>query len=120
MQLVWVKEPSSAIALPGELSRVTVPLEKVDWDQHAVLVLDLGEQRSGGHGITVSEVRVAGEQVLVTATVKRPAPGQFVLQAFTHPYAVCLVPRTELQPGTITVTVQDLTGTVLAQQVVEP
>ncbi|HWI61717.1 MAG TPA: protease complex subunit PrcB family protein [Symbiobacteriaceae bacterium] len=94
MKLQLVTGPEGLAPLSGEFMRPSVALPEVDWTREAVLVLDMGEQRTGGYRIAVTGVaRTPAGEVEVSLEVQKPAPGSFVAQVITHPYAVARVPR---------------------------
>src|SRR5690606_5051056 len=79
--------------------------ERLAAGDSAVIVAYLGEFPTGGYAIRVRRVTVQaaeteGDLPVVTVTVARrqPAPGEFVIQAFTYPYDFVVVPKSSL-PG---------------------
>lgn len=109
-----------APSLAGRFARPTVALPDVDWATEAVLVVDMGEQRTGGYGVTVTGVsRSQAGEVELQVAVRRPGPGMLVTQVITHPHAVAKVPRAWLEGGPTTVVALDQTGQQVARQVVQ-
>lgn len=74
-----------------------------------------GVQRTGGYGVGVDDVRVAGDAVEVRATFARPAPDAIVTQALTLPFVVIDVARSELPRGRLRFVLRDATGAQLGQ-----
>lgn len=94
MKLLLVKGPAELTTLSGEFMRPAVSLPEVDWTREAVLVVDMGEQRTGGYRVTVADVgRNQAGEVELKLDLQKPGPGSFVAQVITHPYAVARVPR---------------------------
>lgn len=120
MKLMVVNDPVKNVVLSGDLVTANVPLMDIQWDRELAVVVDMGERRTGGYGLTVTDVRMAGEAELrIELQVRRPGPGSFVAQVLTHPYAVAKVPRKNLAAGPLTVVAVDQNGAELARQVVE-
>lgn len=117
MKLLLVADPTGLSTLSGEFSHPAVALPPVDWNLEAVLVIDMGEQRTAGYGISVvSAARNAAGEVELLLEVRRPGPGSFVAQVITHPYATAAVPRAWLK-GTAVVA-KDQHGKEILRQVV--
>lgn len=119
MNLILVDEPQQQVRLAGSMVSPAVSLAGVDWAHEVAVVVDMGEQRTGGYAVSVQGARVAGpDRVELALDVQRPGPGMFVTQAFTHPYAVARVPRSELGKGTVTLVAYDQGRTEVARRVV--
>lgn len=120
MQFVLVAEPHERVDLPGDLVGAAVSLSGVNWSREVVVIIDMGEQRTGGYAVRVLGVNlIDANQVELTLEVTRPGPGSFVTQVLTHPYTVARIPRVGLRPGPITITAMDPAGAVIAEQVVQ-
>lgn len=97
-----------------------VDLGAVDWTTEAALVIDLGEQRTGGWSVKVQSAQVtAPDRIELTLQVGRPQSGMMVIQAFTRPYALCHLPLAELGAGPITVIGRSPQGQEILRQVVQ-
>ena len=119
MNLTLVSEPREWVDLPGTMRPETAKLAGVNWDRELALVIDMGEQRTGGYAVQVTGVNLGGgDEIIVDLNITRPGPGSFVAQVLTHPYAVARIPRIGLRPGTITVTARNQAGAEVARQVV--
>lgn len=119
MEILLVAEPRERVTLSGEFSETTVKLGKVDWSREFAVVVDMGQQRTGGYSIAIRNVQVTGEgQVVLDLDVNRPQPDAFVIQVLTHPYAVARVPRGGLGSGPVTLVARDQTGAEVARKVV--
>ncbi len=120
MQFRLISGPAPSVVLPGDLVSPAVSLAGVDWSQEVALIVDMGEQRTAGYGVTVTGVRVTQSgEVELELEVRRPGPGSFVAQVLTHPYAVVRVPRQGLPAEAVTVVARDKAGQHIARQVVQ-
>lgn len=120
MECHLVRQRMDALQLAGRLRSATVDLSGVDWQREAALVVDLGEQRTGGWSVSVQSVDlVAPDQIELTLQVGRPQPGMMVIQAFTRPYALCRVSLQGLGAGPVTVIGRDPQGREILRQVVQ-
>ncbi|MFZ5823960.1 MAG: protease complex subunit PrcB family protein [Bacillota bacterium] len=119
MNLILVKGPQQQLQLPGSMVSPAVSLAGVDWDHEVAVVVDMGEQRTGGYAVSVQSARVTGpDRIELSLHVQRPGPGMFVTQAFTHPHAVARVARAGLGKGPVTVVAYDQSQTEVARRVV--
>jgi hypothetical protein len=120
MESHLIRQPLPAFQLSGHLRSALVDLSGVDWRNEVALVVDLGEQRTGGWSVAVAEAQVtAPDQIELTLDVRRPRPGTMVIQAFTRPYALCRVPAAGLGAGPVTVIGRDPQGREISRQVVQ-
>jgi hypothetical protein len=119
MNLILVAEPREWVELQGSMRPETAKLTGVNWDRELALIIDMGEQRTGGYAVKVTGVNLGGgDEINVDLNITKPGPGSFVTQVLTHPYAVTRIPRVGLRPGTITVTARNQAGAEVARQVV--
>lgn len=80
----------------AQLSARQVPAPQapaMDFSQHSVLAVYMGEKRSGGYAIEVTGVEVAGGKLKVTVRQTSPGPGAMVTQALTQPYHMVRIPK---------------------------
>ena len=73
------------------------PVPPVDFDRYFAIAVFLGSQPTGGYGVQFLEPLADAEKALIRYKVRKPGKGQFVIQAFTQPYAVKLYRRTGLK-----------------------
>lgn len=52
------------------------------------VILNLGEQNSGGHSIAVEKVEERADKIVVTVKETAPEPGGMATSVMTYPYAV--------------------------------
>ncbi len=79
-------------------ARLTPPaLPEVDFRRDSVIAVFTGQKPSGGYGVSVNEVRLEGNDVIVNVTETRPGPGDITTQALTHPWVMVQVGRPDLQ-----------------------
>lgn len=120
LRLILVAAPRDQLVLTGGAVRATVPLGDVDWSREVAVIVDLGEQRTGGYSLTVTGATVVPpDRIDLQVQVNRPRPGAMVPQVFTHPYAVVRVPSAGLQKGAVTLIARDARGTEIARQVAQ-
>lgn len=121
MDVILVTGPAGQTGLTGQFVRPVVQVPQVDWQQETVLVVDMGEQRTAGYGVTIEHSRLtpAGE-IQLLLHIRRPGRGAFVAQVLTHPYAVATIPRTWLKAEGVTVVGLDQHGVEVLRQVVKP
>lgn len=74
------------------------PLPRVDFAREMVVAVFLGSQTSAGYSVRISEVRPAGDAVIVRYQVARPAAGAVAAQVLTFPYHIVAVPT---RPGAV-------------------
>jgi hypothetical protein len=71
------------------------PLPKVDFEKETVLVVSLGQKRSGGHSVEIAALEKTGDKTKVLLKTRAPKPGGIQIQAITAPYHIVAVPRIE-------------------------
>lgn len=69
------------------------PLPEVDFTRDMVVVVALGERRTGGYNVLVSSAWETEGRVTVEARTRMPGTACFVTQAFTYPLDAVRVPR---------------------------
>lgn len=120
MKLFLVNDPSEQSVLAGEFTHGAVTLPELDWEKDVAVVVDMGEQRTGGYGVHVAGIRLAAPgEIHLICDVKKPGKGDFVVQVISHPYTVARVPRTWLQEGENTLVARDRQGAELGRMVVQ-
>lgn len=120
MECFLIRQQMSSFRLEGQMRSASVDLGEVDWRAEAALVIDLGEQRTGGWSVQVGSAQVtAPDQIELTLQVGRPQQGMMVIQAFTRPYALCRLPAAGLGAGPVTVIGRDPLGQEILRQVVQ-
>lgn len=68
------------------------PAPTVDFNQESILVVHLGEKRSGGYSVQVEQVTETGGLVTVTIRQTAPGPSDLVTAAMTQPFAIVRLP----------------------------
>lgn len=74
------------------------PAPPVDFEAASVVVIHLGERRTGGYGVAVTRIDRVQSELRVSAVETRPAPGAVVTMALTQPYHIVRIAR--VKPGT--------------------
>ena len=70
------------------------PIPAVDFAHETVIVLLLGERRTGGYAVRITEIIEYDRMVEVRVGVETPAPDEMVIQVLTAPYTVATIPIT--------------------------
>ncbi|HYG59780.1 MAG TPA: protease complex subunit PrcB family protein, partial [Symbiobacteriaceae bacterium] len=68
------------------------PAPAADFSQSALLAVYMGEQTSGGHSITVTDVQEENGKLIVTVKQTAPGPNSIVTMALTQPYHIVRIP----------------------------
>lgn len=71
-----------------ELSKLSPSFET-----ESIIVLTLGQQKSGGYWAQILGVQVQGNQIFVQGIANRPADEEATTQALTYPYAAVVIPK---------------------------
>lgn len=69
------------------------PVPDVDFSSESVIVLVLGERRSGGYGVRVRQVTEERNSVIVEVEVTSPDPDAMVTLQLTSPYLLAAIPK---------------------------
>jgi len=70
-------------------------LPKVDFDKSMLIIVFSGDKPTGGHAVRIEAVRRAKEGLDVTFRITKPEEGMMTTQAFTQPYDIVVVDKTE-------------------------
>lgn len=65
----------------------------VSFDKESLVVLALGEQKTGGYWARITGIQITGSTLWVQGIANRPAEGAVVTQAITYPYAVAVIAK---------------------------
>ncbi|HEY5602571.1 MAG TPA: protease complex subunit PrcB family protein [Gammaproteobacteria bacterium] len=81
------------------ISPAPPPAPAVDFSQFGVVLLSMGQQRSGGYAIKLAQEELSMHQDFAEIAVywQEPQPGMMVTQAITHPCIFLRVPRGNYQ-----------------------
>ncbi|HTN33290.1 MAG TPA: protease complex subunit PrcB family protein [Marinobacter sp.] len=77
-------------ALP-ERSLPLDPIKMIDFSQEHVVLVALGQKRTGGFSVTLVGSKIVDQQLELTVLVLGPEPGSLVTQVLTTPCAVIAV-----------------------------
>ena len=72
------------------------PAPEVDFSREAVVFIIAGQRPTGGYKVDVKSVAREGDTLVVDAPVTAPSPDMMVTQAFTSPFAVVAVDKTDV------------------------
>jgi hypothetical protein len=65
----------------------------VDFSTHMVIVVALGQQRSGGYRVSIESARVESGTLVITSKREEPGTGCIVTSGLTQPLDIALLPR---------------------------
>ncbi len=83
----------------------TLAWPPIDWEHEVVFVALMGGRNTGGYRITVDEVLVQGNLLIVRVKERTPQPGEMVIQVLTSPFHVVALPREPLPTEDVTLRV---------------
>jgi hypothetical protein len=66
---------------------------KIDFNKESVILVAMGEKRTGGYAIEVFAVEDSADSYVVRVRTKAPRPGGFQLQALSAPFHIVAVPK---------------------------
>ena len=72
-------------------------LSAVDFETDVIMAVLRGEMPTAGYSITIEDVRFAGEIVEVVVSLTNPGPDEMVAQVITHPLAVEVISRVDVE-----------------------
>lgn len=100
-EAVLIRSPEAWAAHWQKHAAIFVPPPEpppFDFAKGALVAVHLGERRTGGYSVSVTDIRRDGKRLKVTAVESRPAPDAIVTMALTQPYHMVRIPPVE--PGT--------------------
>lgn len=65
----------------------------VDFNRHSVILLSLGEQRTGGFAADITALQRKGDTLYVQGTAVAPGPDTSTTQQLTFPFCAVAVPK---------------------------
>lgn len=68
---------------------------KVDWTKEMVVAVFMGARPTGGYAVRVQGVAAEKGKLVVTVAERKPGPNDIVTQAFTSPFAMVAVARSD-------------------------
>ncbi len=77
----------------------------IDWRKEVVFVALMGGRNTGGYQITVEDVLVQQNLIVVRVRERTPQPGEMVIQVLTSPFHVVTIPRRDLPQKDVTLRV---------------
>ena len=66
----------------------------LDFDQFDLVIVALGEQRTGGYAVNIESVQLEGGDLAVTGKATTPGKDAITTQALTYPYSAVSIPNT--------------------------
>jgi hypothetical protein len=86
-KMVWAKIHAKVSPKPK--------LPEFDFTKQMVLIVFMGEKRTGGHSITIKQVLDKGKVLQADVVSKSPPPGGFSIQVLTQPYSLVLIAKSD-------------------------
>ena len=100
----WISSQAQLEKLLSPMQRMKIPpplqpAPTVDFAQYGVLFLSMGQQRTGGYAILLSDeqLRIESGKAQVNIRWQEPEPGMMVTQVITNPCMFIKVPRGKYQ-----------------------
>ncbi|TMI09973.1 protease complex subunit PrcB family protein [Candidatus Bathyarchaeota archaeon] len=97
LSTVWTEEfcTSHRIFDPTNPTACVPPVPEVNFTERTVLAVFLGEKPTGGYSIQITDVDSRASHLVVTVLTTVPGPYCIVTQAFTSPYQMIWIPKTD-------------------------
>ncbi|MBX2851850.1 MAG: protease complex subunit PrcB family protein [Phycisphaeraceae bacterium] len=67
---------------------------EIDFGASDLVIVALGEQRTGGYSVNIESIQLQGGELAVTGKATVPGPDAITTQALTYPYSAVLIPNT--------------------------
>lgn len=67
----------------------------VDFDKYDLVIVALGERKTGGYKIDITSIQMVGDELAITGKVTTPAPDAATTQALTYPYDAVIIANTD-------------------------
>lgn len=68
-------------------------LISIDFSQNNVIIVHAGQKNTGGYGITIDQIEVVKNELLVYIKESVPKKGENVTMALTNPYCLATIPK---------------------------
>lgn len=92
------KEPANYVINSNEeLSNLGIKIPEIDFSENSVIAVFMGEFNTGGHSIEIIEIVKKENEIIVKVNKIYPKPGSLVTQAFSQPYHIIKIKRTDKQ-----------------------
>ena len=88
----WSSAPATRV---GQQQQGAPQVDQVDWSEHMLAVVALGQRPTAGYGVEVQGVERAGGFLRVRVAETEPPPDAMQAQVVTHPYVVLRLARFE-------------------------
>lgn len=66
----------------------------LDFDQHDLVIVALGEQNTGGYSVDITSIQLVGSELAIKGKATTPAADAIVTQALTYPYDAVIIANT--------------------------
>jgi len=71
------------------------PAPEIDFSKESVIFVSLGQKRTGGYAVQVSDVQKKDGKIEVVVQTTSPKPGGMQIQTLTAPFTIVAVPKIE-------------------------
>jgi len=72
-----------------------MPPPPIDFSEHTIIAVFMGEVSTGGYAIRVLDIVDAGSSIIVNVEKTEPGPGSVVTQALTQPFHMVQIAKTD-------------------------
>ncbi len=69
------------------------PAPKINFNQESVIFVSLGQKKSGGYSVEITDVQIVDGKPEIKVRTRSPKPGGMQLQALTNPFHIVAVRR---------------------------
>ena len=73
-------------------------IPEADFTKEMVLLVTMGQQRTGGYAIEIVRVELAGDRLRISVKRTSPPPDAMTIQALTAPFQIVAVAKSDLKP----------------------
>lgn len=93
-----IRQPSGWAALWDEAMAGRIPAPEtpaLDFDRFMVVVAAMGSRPTGGYAISIDDITLEGDRLVVSVLEVEPGPGCMTTQAFTAPWTAVRIPAAD-------------------------
>jgi hypothetical protein len=75
-----------------------VKIPKVNFAKEMVIMVTMGQQRTGGYAIEIVKIEPAAKRLNISVRRVTPPSGAMLIQTLTSPFHIVAVPKSDLSP----------------------
>jgi len=75
------------------------PAPEIDFSKETILLVTLGQQRTGGYSVEITGVEQQEGKTVVLVSTREPKPGGLNIQVLTAPFHIVAVPKIRGEPA---------------------